>query len=326
MQMSAGLRRNSVCGPGCAASVAANGNTMYHAPTPRLSVSRLWRSRCPRLEREHPLCCRFARLALAIGFCRSQCYRRGFLGNCFSCASRNACVRSGSRLLSGSNRTIGGVASTSPSGAGWPGTGLSRQCALVFSQKICAGTLPPFAAANKEPETIALASAIPRSRSSRHRLRSVFGAHPTILAISSCRTPTPAKWRTFSRSVSLNTNAFLAMCGSRLISLLAVDALVERLARSLVDRGPPGEGLPASQDDINISRAYLETAADAAGHFGCDQARARAEKRVKDQLTGPAVVEDRTAHALDRLLRAVTPALLALSITEGVIVRDLPDC
>src|SRR5271167_539481 len=42
------------------------------------------------------------------------------------------------------------------------------------------------------------------------------------------------------------------------------------------------------------------------------------------KLTGPAVVEDRTAHALHRLLRAVAPALLALSIAEWIVVRDLP--
>src|SRR5438552_3925000 len=47
---------------------------------------------------------------------------------------------------------------------------LSRQCAHVFSQKICATTSPPFVAANKEPETTALASATPRST---HR---IFGA------------------------------------------------------------------------------------------------------------------------------------------------------
>ena len=47
-----------------------------------------------------------------------------------------------------------------------------------------------------------------------------------------------------------------------------------------MDRTPPGESLPPSQDDIDISRADLETAADAAGHFGCDQARTRTEKRV----------------------------------------------
>src|ERR1700731_21470 len=81
-----------------------------------------------------------------------------------------------------------------------------------------------------------------------------------------------------------------------------------------MDRGATGEVLPASQDEIDIGRADLDTDAGAAGHFGRDQARARAEKRVIDQLAGPTVVEDRTAHALDRLLRAVPPALLALSI------------
>jgi len=34
-----------------------------------------------------------------------------------------------------------------------------------------------------------------------------------------------------------------------------------------MDRTPPGEGLPPSQDDIAIRRADLESAADAAGHF-----------------------------------------------------------
>ena len=51
----------------------------------------------------------------------------------------------------------------------------------------------------------------------------------------------------------------------------------------------------------------------------------RAEKRVIDQLAGPAVVDDRTAHALDRLLRAVAPALLALSIAERIVICDLPN-
>ena len=56
-----------------------------------------------------------------------------------------------------------------------------------------------------------------------------------------------------------------------------------------MDRTPPGESLPPSQDDIDISRADLETAADAAGHFGGDQARTRTEKRVIDQLARPAI-------------------------------------
>src|SRR5437763_9020086 len=100
--------------------------------------------------------------------------------------------------------------------------------------------------------------------------------------------------------------------------------LVEGLTRSLMERGATGEVLPASQDDIDIGRADLETDAGAAGHFGRDQARARTEKRVIDQLAGPAVVDDRTPHALDRLLRAVSPALLALSVAEGIVVGDLP--
>src|SRR5437763_3256808 len=100
--------------------------------------------------------------------------------------------------------------------------------------------------------------------------------------------------------------------------------LVEGLTRSLMDRGAAGEVLPAAQDDIDIGRADLETDAGAAGHFGRDQARARTEKRVIDQLPGPAVVDDRTAHALDRLLRAMPPALLALSVTERIVVGDLP--
>ena len=91
-----------------------------------------------------------------------------------------------------------------------------------------------------------------------------------------------------------------------------------------MDRGPPGEGLPTSQDDIDIAGAYLETAADAAGHFGRDQARARTEKRIIDQLAGPVVVDDRAAHALDRLLRGVSPTLLALTIAKRIVVGDLP--
>src|SRR5215469_15707942 len=91
-----------------------------------------------------------------------------------------------------------------------------------------------------------------------------------------------------------------------------------------MDRAPPGEGLPAADDDIDIGRADLETAAGAAGHFGRDQTRARTKKWVIDQLAGPAVVDDRSAHALDRLLRGVPPARLALAIAERIVVGDLP--
>src|SRR5436190_5925560 len=87
----------------------------------------------------------------------------------------------------------------------------------------------------------------------------------------------------------------------------------------------PGEELPAAHDDVDISRAEFETVADPASRLGGDQARARAEKRVIDRLAGPAVVGDQAAHAFDRLLRAMPPALLAPVVAEWVVVRDLPD-
>src|SRR6516225_4307817 len=146
---------------------------------------------------------------------------------------------SGSRPLSGNTSTTGELASPSPSAAWWSDASRSRQRARDFSQKICAEILPPLAAANKQPETMALASAAPQSRSSRHRFRNVFGEHLTILAISSWGTPSPARWRTFSRTAALTTNGFLAIGGARYIWILA--ALVERLPRGLMDRAPPGE-------------------------------------------------------------------------------------
>jgi hypothetical protein len=106
------------------------------------------------------------------------------------------------------------------------------------------------------------------------------------------------------------------------ISPLAGGPLVERLARCLTHRGAPGKGLPASQDDFDISRAELETVAQAAGHFGRNQAVARAEKRIVDQLAGPAVVDNRAAHSLDRLLRAVPPTLLAPRAAERMLLGN----
>src|SRR5690349_13732644 len=85
------------------------------------------------------------------------------------------------------------------------------------------------------------------------------------------------------------------------------------------------EALPAPDNEIDTSRVEFETVADPAAHFGGDQARAGAEKRIIDRLAGPAVVGDRPAHAFDRLLRAVPRALLALPIAERIVVGDLPE-
>src|SRR6266576_3697713 len=82
-------------------------------------------------------------------------------------------------------------------------------------------------------------------------------------------------------------------------------------------RGAASEELPTRYDHVDISGVEFETVADATRHFGCNQSRARAEKRVIDHLAWPAVVGDRAAHALDRLLRAVSPAVLALPVTKS---------
>src|SRR6516165_10594629 len=58
-------------------------------------------------------------------------------------ASRSTWVSSGSRSLSGRTRTTVELAPALVSEIGL-GAAPSRQCALVFSQKICADTLPCF--------------------------------------------------------------------------------------------------------------------------------------------------------------------------------------
>src|SRR5438874_1263230 len=110
------------------------------------------------------------------------------------------------------------------------------------------------------------------------------------------------------------------MCGSALVEMPPVGALVEGLTGGLMSRRATGEKLPASHDDIDISGVELETAADAAGQFGGDQTGARAEERVVNCLAWPGVVDDRAAHALDRLLGAVSPTLFALPVAEWVVV------
>ena len=99
-------------------------------------------------------------------------------------------------------------------------------------------------------------------------------------------------------------------------------ALSRSSTRSLA---APGEELPASDDDIDVGGVELKTVAGAARHFGRDQRRARAKKRIINCLAWPGVVVDRAAHALDRFLRAVAPALLALLVAERIVIGDLPD-
>src|SRR5947209_15719711 len=91
-----------------------------------------------------------------------------------------------------------------------------------------------------------------------------------------------------------------------------------------MSRGPAGEELPSSRHDIDVMGTELDAEARTAGHLGGDHARPRAEKRVIDRLARPAVVGDRTAHALHGFLCSVPPALLALWVAKRVVVGDLP--
>src|SRR5438270_966545 len=107
-------------------------------------------------------------------------------------------------------------------------------------------------------------------------------------------------------------------------ALRAGEAFVKRLARALMHRIASGEALPSAQGNVDIDRVELETEADPAAHLGGDQGRSRAEKWIIDRLAGPAVIGDRPAHALDRLLRAVPGAFFALPIAKRIVVGDLP--
>src|SRR5262249_43213127 len=98
--------------------------------------------------------------------------------------------------------------------------------------------------------------------------------------------------------------------------------------------GPPGrseprlgagEGGDALGDHIDVGRIKLKAEANPPRHRGGNQGCPRAQKWVVDDIAGPAVVEDRPTHALDRLLRPMAPRLLALSVAERVVVGHSPD-
>ena len=66
---------------------------------------------------------------------------------------------------------------------------------------------------------------------------------------------------------------------------------------SVAELGKPG--------DVDEERVDLDPEADSADRLRCNQSCAAAEERLVDSLAGIAVVDDRTAHAFHRLLRAM---------------------
>jgi hypothetical protein len=93
-----------------------------------------------------------------------------------------------------------------------------------------------------------------------------------------------------------------------------------REGKTLARRPHPDDGLgPTTTRSATASTTADGTSpqarclADAAGHLGGDQTGTQAEKRVIDRLAGPAVVDDRAAHAFDRFLGTMPPAPAAFS-------------
>src|SRR4029077_5568546 len=66
-----------------------------------------------------------------------------------------------------------------------------------------------------------------------------------------------------------------------------------------------GKCLPAPDRDIGISRIDLQAETAPPGRLPRDQGRAAAKERVVNRLARAAVIDDRPAHAFDRLLGAV---------------------
>src|SRR6516162_1398145 len=118
MQMSAGLRKKSACGPGCADIVAVNIEKVPY--TGWVGIFRT-----PSHSPDHG--CRGVMTGFASTRIRLS-YRSGLRAKYLSCASCSTCVSSGSRQLSGSTKTTGEFASAPP-GTESSGAVLSRQCA-----------------------------------------------------------------------------------------------------------------------------------------------------------------------------------------------------
>ena len=178
MQMSAGLRRNSVWRPRCAVMVAANGGIWFR---PRLHGC------CFVPQRS----CRIRVLGFLVGAVRVD------IRSCDSpftiCAfSQNVLMRILQRVRQLGVSAVVGQHEDHRRVA--PGTVARSRITLRCPFAPMRPRLQPedlrhhiaaLRGGEQRPETIALASATPRSRSSRHRLRKVLGAHPMIRAISS---------------------------------------------------------------------------------------------------------------------------------------------
>lgn len=93
--------------------------------------------------------------------------------------------------------------------------------------------------------------------------------------------------------------------------------LREAAAVALQPRLFAGELLPAGNGNVDVDRIKLDGMAATPGHLGGDDGCSRSAEWLIHRLAWRRVVLDRSAHAVDRLLRAVAGCRLA--------VWDLPD-
>src|SRR5690606_18160533 len=95
------------------------------------------------------------------------------------------------------------------------------------------------------------------------------------------------------------------------------------------DRGRSRERLPPLDDDVAVARVDLHREADASDALRGDDGRAAAGEGLVDVIAALAVVDDRPAHALDRLLRAVCGRFVLVAAAADrpqgrLVARALP--
>ena len=101
--------------------------------------------------------------------------------------------------------------------------------------------------------------------------------------------------------------------------------LLKCLPTSRKLRLPPAELFPALYRHIDVSGIDVHAATNAFSLLGCNQCGPRTQERVIDSIPSLAVIQDRAAHQLRRLLRSMTGSGLEPIASKWVQVGHLPD-
>ena len=96
---------------------------------------------------------------------------------------------------------------------------------------------------------------------------------------------------------------------AHLLKCLIVSSKRRRLSAEL---------LPPANDDVDVSRIDLQTQTHTLGLLSSNQRRPRTEEWIVDSLSTPGVIQDRSAHELDRLLRPMSGGGLVPIATKRI--------